>query len=131
MSRIRHVRRALVLAAGLLISSGCTSAGNASLNTSPNGKSDIHVSVRNDNGFPVTVFAVGSGITWKLGKIDPALDRDFKVPTALVSNGPVQFVAVADGSSPVRSIALNLRPGQVVDFTVKSPLYASEAFVRR
>jgi len=89
------------------------------------------VSVRNDNGFPVTVYAIGSGITWKLGKIQPALDGDFIVPTALVSTGPVAFVAVADGSAPVRSIPLPLRPGQIVDFNVKSPLYASTALVRR
>ena len=122
----------IVLVAALLLGAGCATRSRENSGTDVrSAEGDISVSVRNEHGFPVTVNAIGSGVSWKMGRIPPGTSGNFRVPMALVSNGPVEFEAVADFSAPFRSGALMLRPGQVVDFTVKSPLYASTAIVRR
>lgn len=121
----------IVLAAALLLGAGCAKSREHSGTEGRSAQGDIRVSVRNENGSPVTVYAIGSGVSWKIGRIAPATTGNFRVPMALVSNGPVEFEAVADFGAPFRSVALMLKPGQVVDFTVKSPLYASTAIIRR
>ena len=130
MTQHRRIIRAFC--AGLvLIAAGC--AGSQAVNTTPTPESSaIRLSVKNGFGYPVTVYAIGSGTTWKVGRVMPEATRDFTVPQALVANGVVEFAVSGDGdAAPVRSGPMQLTSGQIVDFTITRPLYASSAVVRR
>ena len=128
----QHRRRIRALCAGLVVAAaGC--AGSQALKATPTPESgDIRLSVKNGFGYPVTVYAIGSGTTWKVGRVMPEAVRDFTVPKALVANGVVEFAVSGDGdAAPVKSGPMQLTSGQIVDFTITRPLYASSAIVRR
>jgi hypothetical protein len=92
---------------------------------------EVHLSVKNEFGFPVTVVAIGSGVNWSMGKVMPAAVRESKVPEALVVGGAVEFVVTGDGPEPFRSGPMLLTSARLVEIIVKRPLSASTAVVRR
>ena len=87
--------------------------------------------MKNEFGFPVTVYAIGSGTTWNAGRVMPEAVRDFTVPQAVVANGVVEFVVSGEGDESVRSGPLVVTSGRIVDFTITRPLSTSSAVVRR
>jgi len=57
---------------------------------------------------------------------------EFELPRAMVGNGPVEFIAATgDGNPPAESGRFLLALGDVVEFVIKRPTYASTATVRR
>ena len=123
-------RRIRALCAGLVVgAAGC--AGSQASNATPTRDSTIRLSVKNEFGFPVTVYAIGSGTTWSAGRVMPEAVRNFTVPQAVVANGVVEFVVSGEGDESVRSGPLVVTSGRIVDFTISRPLSTSSAVVRR
>ena len=124
-------RRIRALCAGLVVgAAGC--AGSQASNATPTReRSTIRLSVKNEFGFPVTVYAIGSGTTWSAGRVMPEAVRDFTVPQAVVANGVVEFVVSGEGDESARSGPLVVTSGRIVDFTISRPLSTSSAVVRR
>ena len=124
-------RRLCMLATGLALAEAACAGQNSAWkqDTSPD-LSAIRVTVTNQYGFPMTVYAVGSGTTFRLGKVLPEMVGNFIVPKALVGNGPVEIVAQGDGAPPAQSGPLLLHGGQVVEFTINRPTYTSTARIR-
>lgn len=90
----------------------------------------VHVNVINHYTLPVDVFAVGSGVTYRMGTVHPGIASTFVLRQSMVGNGPVEFVAQPAGTEPpVRSGQLLLAPGDVVEFEITTPLFHSTATV--
>lgn len=128
---IRNHGRWLAIAALLLTDIAC--AGHSAVREGAMARpSDlVRVSVKNVHDTPLTIYAVGSGSTMRIGKVLPTMAGDFVLPRAMVGNGPVELVAYGDGSEPARSGPLLLLPGHRVEFVVSRPTYKSTATVRR
>lgn len=114
-----------------MAAAGC--AGSQSLNTTPTALNErlVRLNVKNEFGDPVTVFAVGAGSPWRLGRVMALSSREFVVPNALLNSGPVEFVVAGEGYAPARSGPMLISAGRVVDFKVTRPLFASTAILRR
>jgi hypothetical protein len=91
----------------------------------------VRVSVKNVHDTPLTIYAVGSAGTLRIGKVLPTMSGDFVLPRVMVGNGPVELVAYGDGSEPARSGPLLLLPGHRVEFVVSRPTYKSTASIQR
>ena len=120
-------RRTAVLALGLLLaSSDCAHQRRA-----PARGADVPVRVMVTNHFtsPVDVFAVGSGISHRLGLVHPSMSGEFVLPQTLIGGGTLELFAEAGGAR-ARSGPLLLSPGAVVDFEITNPLFNSTATVR-
>ena len=128
----QHHRRVRALCAGALLAAAAC-AGSQSLNTTSTtlNERSVRLSVKNEFGDPVTVFAVGAGSPWRLGRVMALSSREFIVPNALLNTGPIEFVVAGEGWAPARSGPMLLSAGRVVDFHVTRPLYASTAILRR
>jgi hypothetical protein len=120
-----HVLRRLVgLATALLTISACSHGGGGG-EVRPT-EIPVSVEVNNRHALPMEVFAVGSGITQRLGTVHPGMASHFTVPANLVGNGSVTFEARPTGSGqPFRSGEILLAPGAVVDFTIAPQLFNS------
>jgi len=95
-------------------------------------RDSVVVNVTNNYAVAMEIFAVGSGITYRLGSVNPGLDGRFVLRQAmLLSGGQVEFLAQATGFGPrVRSGELQIVPGNVVDFVIETNLIGSQATVR-
>jgi len=132
--KTRRDRGSWIFLAGLLLTgSACASNGKLrEMETAWPAASAVHLRVNNQYDFPLMVLALGSGITFRMGKVLPGMAGDFELPRALVGNGPVEFIAATgDGNPPAESGRFLLALGDVVDFVIKRPTYASTATVRR
>lgn len=120
-----HVLRNLVgLATALLTVSACSHTGGGG-EVRPT-EIPVSVEVKNQHALPMEVFAVGSGITQRLGTVHPGMASHFTVPANLVGNGSVTFEARPSGNGqPFRSGEILLAPGAVVDFTIAPQLFNS------
>ena len=91
----------------------------------------VRVNVTNLHNGPITVYAVGNGISYRMGTVLPGLASQFTVRPVMVGSGTVEFVAQAgNGDQPVRSGPLLLSPGKSVDFRIGSQLLNSSATLR-
>jgi len=107
----------------LLTASACAHSGGGEI--SPN-DSPVSVEVTNEHALPMEVFAVGSGITQRLGTVHPGMSGHFVIPQNLVGNGSVRFEArPSGGGQPFRSGETLLAPGAVVDFMIRAQLFNS------
>ena len=123
----------IVIAGVLLTGPACAQRGGGTQDASEAPRDDrpVHLHVINRYAFPVDMFAVGSGTSYRMGTVHPGMTSEFVVPRAVLGGGPVEFVAQpADNGRSARSGRLLLRPGAVVDFEVASSLMASTATVR-
>ena len=115
------------------ILAGVACAGHSSpreVGATPWERSSVRLHVSNEFGFPVTVYALSGGTAIRMGRVLPEQMGDFVVANARFENGPIEFVVECEGNAPARSGPLLLTRGQVVDFVVKRPSYASTATVR-
>ncbi len=85
----------------------------------------VVLTVRNDFALSVEVYAVGSGITQRLGRVQPGLTGRFTLPRNLTVSGPVEFVADAGGNQRYRSVSQLLPPGALVVLEVNSQIFNS------
>jgi len=93
--------------------------------------SPVRVEVRSHHALPVEIYAIGSGITQRLGTVDPGMDALFVIPANLTMSGSVELQASPTASSQrFRSGALLLAPGTIVVLNVAPQLFSSTATLR-
>jgi len=90
----------------------------------------IRIDVTNHYTLPMEIYALGSGISYRLGIVEPGMARHFVVPHALV--GRMEFEARVGQNHPdvARSGELVVMPGHVVEFVINNPLFSSTALIR-
>lgn len=121
----------LILAPWLLLTiSGCARGGGTD-EPGPD-HSPVRVEVTNNHALAAEIYAIGSGITQRLGTVDPGMDANFVIPQNLIAGGSgVELQAlVAGGRQPFRSDKLLLAPGTIVEFIVAPQLFNSTATLR-
>jgi hypothetical protein len=113
-----------VLVAGLLLTvCACTHSGGGEVRPSDE---QVSVEVTNRHALPMEIYAVGSGITHRLGTVHPGLSSHFLLPQNLIGSSSVQFEARPGGAlQPFRSGEILLAPGSVVDFVVGAQIFNS------
>ena len=93
--------------------------------------SPVRVEVTNNHALPVEIYAVGSGITHRLGTVHPGMDGQFVIPQNLVGGGGVELQArPGGGAQSFRSDKLLLAPGTIVEFVIAPQLFNSTATLR-
>jgi hypothetical protein len=115
----------ILVPALLLTASACARSGGGGDEVKP---SDIpvYVEVTNQHALPMDIYALGSGITHRMGTVHPGLAGRFVVPQTLVGNGSVELEARSSGAGqPFRSGDLLLAPGAGVDFVIAPQLFNS------
>ena len=95
----------------------------------PPRETPVSLVVKNDYGIAVEVYAIGSGITQRLGTVHPGMTGRFEVPRATIGGGSVEFEARATIRDVARSGPLNLQPGHVVEFEITRQLTNSTATI--
>lgn len=129
----RLAPRLLSLSGILALTSASCALGRAPIvgtETTPSGAVSVQLNVTNDYGSSLRVYAIASGITWRIGTVLPGLASHFVLPRGVAGNGPVEFVALGDDNRPIRSGSLLLVPGNVVDFKIGNQPLSSTATVR-
>jgi hypothetical protein len=112
-----------VVPALLLTVSACSKSGGGEVTPS---EIPVAVEVTNQHALPMEIFALGSGITQRLGTVHPGMKARFTVPQTLVGNGSVQLEAhPSGGGRPFQSGEVLLAPGAVLDFTIAAQLFNS------
>ena len=107
----------------LLTASACAHSGGGEVQPTD---SPAYVEVTNQHALPMEIYALGSGITHRMGTVHPGMAGHFVVPPNLIGNGSVQFEARPSGSGqPFRSGDILLAPGAVVDFVIGAQLFNS------
>ncbi len=116
--------RLRVLVPGLLLAaSACSRSGAGEVRPS---EGPVSVEVTNRYSLPMEVYALGSGITQRLGTVHPGMNSHFVVPQNLIGQGSVRFEARPSGDGqPFRSGDILLAPGAVVDFVIAAQLFNS------
>ena len=93
--------------------------------------SPVRVEVTNHHALPVEIYAFGSGISQRLGTVDPGMDAHFVIPANLTKSGGVELQASPTASSQrFRSGAMLLAPGTIVVLNVAPQLFSSTATLR-
>jgi hypothetical protein len=114
----------IVVPALLLIAPACAHSGGGE-EVQPTG-SPAYVEVVNRHALPMELYALGSGITQRLGTVYPGMTAHFTVPPNLIGNGSVRFEArPSGGGQPFRSGDLLLAPGATLDFVIAPQLFNS------
>lgn len=91
----------------------------------------VRVEVTNNYALAMEIFAVGSGITHRLGTVHPGMSGTFVLPQNLIAAGAVEFQAHTTASMQrFASGELLLSPGAIVDFQIAPVLFSSSATIR-
>lgn len=114
---------------GLLLAVTACGPGIGSSTTPGPEANPVRVEVTNNYALPVEIFAVGSGITQRLGTVHPGMNGHFTVPPNMVGNGVVEFQARTDAQT-YRSGPVMLAPGRIVDLGIGAQLFNSTATLR-
>ena len=126
-------RGAGIVVAGLvLLSSGCAHGIGAEPHGTRwmDGDAAVQVNVTNLSGGPMEVYAAGSGTSYRLGTVQPGIDRRFVVRPGVIVNGAVELVARGDNGRVVQSAPVLLAPGAVADFRLETQASISTLTVR-
>ncbi len=103
------------------------------LSEPPRPENDTVVVIVTDNyALPMEIYASAAGTTYRLGLVDPGIERRFVLqPDLLATNQQVTFVAQASGVGPrVEAEPIYVAPGDVIDFILETNLIGSRAVVR-
>jgi hypothetical protein len=93
--------------------------------------SPVRVGVTNRHQLAVEIYAYGSGISQRLGTVDPGMDAHFVIPANITKSGAVVLQASPTASSQrFRSGQLLLAPGTIVELIVAPQLFSSTATLR-
>jgi hypothetical protein len=122
----------LMLVPGLLLAgSACARGGGEGESETPPNNSPVRVEVTNNYALPIEIYAVGSGITHRMGTVHPGMAGRFVVPQNLIGSGSVELQARPGTTKPpFRSGPLLLAPGTIVDFMIAPQLFNSTATLR-
>ena len=125
--------KSLALVAALaLMSSACAygvgSAGDSRGQLDLGGA--VHLNVSNHSGGPMELYAVGAGTQYRIGSVQPGLDRRFVLRPGMIVNGAVEVLARADNGLVVQSGPLLLTAGDELDFELGAQASLSSATVR-
>ncbi|HEY8259403.1 MAG TPA: hypothetical protein VIG08_17220 [Gemmatimonadales bacterium] len=113
----------VVVSALMLATLACSQSGGGEVKPSD---IPVVVEITNQHALPMEVYALGSGITQRLGTVHPGMQGHFSIPQNLVGNGSVQFEArPSGGGQPFRSGEVLLAPGAVIDFRIAAQLFNS------
>jgi hypothetical protein len=113
----------ILVPALLLTASGCAHSGGGEVQPT---EIPTYVEVTNQHALPMDIYALGSGITHRMGTVHPGMAGHFVVPQTLIGNGSVRLEARSSGGGqPFRSEDLLLAPGAVVDFVIAPQLFNS------
>jgi len=114
----------VVVPALLLTTSACAHSGGGNGPQPTEGQ--VYVEVANQHALPMEVYALGSGITHRMGTVHPGMTSHFGMPQNLIGSGSVRFEArPSGGGQPFRSGDLLLAPGAIVEFTIAAQLFSS------
>jgi hypothetical protein len=112
----------------LLAASACARGGSDE--PVPTGD-PVRVEVTNNYALPVEIYAVGSGVTRRLGTVHPGMGARFTIPQNITRSGSVELEArLAAERQTFRSGQLLLAPGTIVDFDVAPQLFNSTVTLR-
>ena len=91
----------------------------------------VRVEARSNYALPIDIYAVGSGITHRLGTVHPGMSASFTIPQNLLAGNGVELQARSSPSARgFTSEELLLRPGTVVDFWIAPQLFSSTVTLR-
>ena len=123
------LRRVWTLAPSLLLcASACAKGGTEGPNPTD---SPVRVEVTNRHALAVEVYAVGSGISQRLGTVHPGMSAHFALPGNLTTSGSVELEVTPTASNQrFRSGQLLLAPGTIVELRVAPQLFNSTATLR-
>jgi hypothetical protein len=124
------LRRLWTLIPALLL--GIVACGHGPANDEPQPiDQPVRVEARNNYALPVDLYAVGSGITHRLGTVHPGMSASFTIPQNLLAGNGVELQARSSPSTRgFTSEELLLRPGTVVDFWIAPQLFSSTVTLR-
>jgi hypothetical protein len=125
-------RESWLLLAGLLVA-GAACAHHRGRTTDPGAvhPAAVFLNVTNNSALPMVVYAVGSGIDYRLGTVSPGISSRYTFPPSMIGNGPLEIQARPSGGGVlIRSGQLLLSPGQVVDFKIEDSQVNSTTTVR-
>lgn len=125
-------RESWLLIAGLLVT-GVACAHHRGTTTDPVAMRPgaVYLNVTNNSSLPMVVYAVGSGISYRLGTVSPGISSRYTFPPSMIGNGPLEVQARPSGGGElIRSGQLLLSPGQVVDFKIEDSQVNSTTTVR-
>ncbi len=134
-------RGSWILLAGLAVAGGaCAHAGAGATHAAPapaaaavhQDTTSVRVNVVNNYSTAMEIYAAGTTTTHHLGTVAPGIPREFVLQRQLfVAGDLVRFIAQATGFGPrVQSDALQVAPGDIVDFEIATELIGSRATVR-
>jgi hypothetical protein len=113
----------ILVPALLLTASACAHSGGGEVQPT---EIPTYLEVTNQHALPMDIYALGSGITHRMGTVHPGMAGHFVVPQTLIGNGSVRLEARSSGGGqPFRSEDLLLAPGAVVDFVIAPQLFNS------
>ena len=93
--------------------------------------SPVRVEVTNRHALAVDIYAFGSGISQRLGTVEPGMEARFAIPVNITKSGSVELQASPTASNHrFRSGALLLAPGTIVELVVAPQLFSSTATIR-
>lgn len=120
------------LMAGLLVTGvACAHHRGGAPGPGPVQPAAVHLNVTNNSPLPMEVYAVGSGINFRMGTVSPGLASHFVFPPSMIGNGPLEVQARPSGGGDlIRTGPLLLSPGQVVDFKIEAHQVNSTTTVR-
>lgn len=130
---MRRVRRAWGLLAAVLLLAGtaCSYPVPGNVTALRAAEPAVTLNVVNDYGFPLRIYAVGSGMTQRLGTVSPGQEGRLILPSIMAGNDSVQLVAQTwDRGPSIHFGPMLLSPGKVVDFTISRRLSLSSAAIR-
>jgi hypothetical protein len=92
----------------------------------------VQVEVINRHALPIEIDAVGSGMSRRLGTVEPGMTGHFVVPPNLITaGGGVELQAHPSASKQLFSSGpLLLSPGAIVDIEITPQLFNSTATLR-
>ncbi len=113
--------RLMVLVTALVVGSaaaGCTGNGGLNGTVQPvSGAASLQVA--NNSQLAMDMYVRSGGVTQRLGTVSPGLSSSFVLQPEVLRDGPVElFAQPIGGGRIIRSGALALSPGGVVDFNI-------------
>lgn len=125
-----HVHRRLwTFISSLLLTIAACSHGVGSDTPRP-ADSRVRVEAVNRYALPIELFATGSGISHRLGTVDPGMTAEFFVPPNLIGGSVELQARSGTGQRPFSTGQILLAPGTIVDFVIASQLFNSTATLR-
>jgi hypothetical protein len=124
------LRRLWMLIPALLLCVAACGRGSGTDEPQPVGE-PVRVEARNNYALPIEIIAVASGITRRLGTVNPGLSASFTIPPNLLAGNGVELQARTNPSEPgFTSEELLLAPGTTVDFLISPQLFNSTVTLR-